>query len=65
MPTYLGAIEGLNATDDDDVAEIRELIAQTFSQGEVRSIITEISACDPDLANLEVLERVDKVIETL
>jgi len=55
--TYLGAIEGLNATDDDDVEEIRELIVQTLLQGEVGTTIAEISTCNPDLANLEVPER--------
>jgi len=65
MPTYLGAIEGLNTTDDDDVEEIRELIVQTLSQGEVGTTIAEISTCNPDLANLEVPERVNRVIGTL
>jgi hypothetical protein len=64
-PTYLGAIEGLNPTDDDDVMEVKALIARTLAQGEVGAIIAEISTCDPDLVGLGAPERVDKIVKTL
>jgi hypothetical protein len=65
MPQYLGAVEGLNATDDEDVGVIRDLIARTLYDSEVGPIIAEISEHDPSLAYLEAPERAATVMKTL
>jgi hypothetical protein len=62
---YLGAVEGLNATDKEDVAQIRELIARTLYEMDTGLIIAEISASDPALSKLEAHQWAAEVIKTL
>jgi hypothetical protein len=61
---YLGAVEGLNATDKEDVAQIQELIAQTLYEMDT-GLIMEISASNPALSKLEVHQQAAEVIQTL
>ena len=65
MPTYLGAVEGFNATDDEDETMICELIAQTLCQGDAGTVIAEIAKNNLALAELEEMARVRKIVETL
>jgi hypothetical protein len=53
MPTYLGALEGFNAHDEADMSSLHQLIADTFYLSEIGPIIAQISASDPQLAEME------------
>jgi hypothetical protein len=64
-PKYLGAVEGFNITDDEDITQIHELIAQTLYQSPVSTIIAEISAHEPSLASLDRTTRVEQIIQSL
>jgi hypothetical protein len=57
--TYLGAIQGLNITDDDDdITAVRELVDKTFRcTTEIVAILSDISATNPNLAQLGDAER--------
>jgi hypothetical protein len=65
MPTYLGAIEGFNATDEEEEIMIRELIAQTLCQSDAGTMIAEITRDNLALTGLEDMVRVKRVVETL
>jgi hypothetical protein len=64
-PSYLGAIDGFNATDDDDVTAIRDLIHSTFYQTDVGLILAEISESHPDFNALDPPSRASKILSTL
>jgi hypothetical protein len=65
MPTHLGAIDGLGAAEDDDVAMIRDLVVQTFYSSDIGILIAEISASHPELRNLTPVERAANILLTL
>lgn len=65
MPTYLGAIEGFNAMDEEEEIMICELIAQTLCQSDAGTMIAEITRDNLALTGLEDMARVKRVVETL
>ena len=58
-------VEGFNVTDDKDETMICKLIAQTLCQGDVGTVIAEITKNNLALAELEEVARVRKIFETL
>jgi hypothetical protein len=64
MPTYLGAIQGLNV-DADDIPDIFKLVSTTFSQDPIYSILADISASHSTLAALQPDERVKQITSSL
>jgi hypothetical protein len=63
-PSYLGAIQGLNITEDDTV-DLHGLVSWTFYDSDVTSIITETAADAGAETDFDPVERAQEIISTL
>jgi hypothetical protein len=65
-PTFLGSIEGLTIADQEDHYAVLNLVAQTFVDGPVGTILAEISASNPKYAEHQSTDdRVRSILQTL
>jgi hypothetical protein len=65
-PTYLGAIQGLNITDDHiDVTAVHDLVDETFCMLEVATIIADASADNHNFVGMGDAERTLEILDTL
>ena len=63
--SYLGAIQGFNATDDEDIANIRELIFHAFQNSDVAKILSTMADAAPSMAEVEPTDRARMILDTL
>jgi hypothetical protein len=65
-PSYLGSIQGLTIDDQEDHESVLQMVAQTYFQGPVGTILGEISAPHPNLKTpLTDAKRVQNILQTL
>jgi hypothetical protein len=64
MPSYLGALKGINITDNQDVAMFRDFVIEIFWRGEVAQLLAEMSGRGSNFPEMDVESRVTTILKT-
>jgi hypothetical protein len=65
-PSYLGSIQGLTIDDHEDHESVLQLVAQTYFQGSIGTILAEISTLHPEFPTQPAdTDRVHNILQTL
>ena len=63
MPSYLGAIQGFNMSDDEDIAALLNLVQQTFRDSEILAIIA--NASKQAIPETDPMKKANDIINTV
>ncbi|KIM71722.1 hypothetical protein PILCRDRAFT_750177 [Piloderma croceum F 1598] len=64
MPSYLGALKGINITDNQDVTMFRDFVLDIFWRGEVAQLLAEMSERDSIFPEMDAESRVANILKT-
>jgi hypothetical protein len=65
IPSYIGAIQGFNTSNDEDVSNVHDLVLQTLRNSEVLTIIDETVSSCPTVSGFAPIIGTDEILHSL
>jgi hypothetical protein len=65
IPSYMGAIQGFNMSDDEDVSNVRNLVLWTYRDFKVLTIIDETVSSCPTVSSFAPIISADEILYSL